>query len=65
MTKYEVLATIKEANAIVDKMSAFAVESEQYTALNESLGWTLDSLVGQRWFSLHLSPKTGHYYVRF
>ena len=65
MTRYEVLATIKEANAIVDEMSAHAVESKEYASLNEALGWTLDSLVGQRWFSLHLSKKTGHYYVRF
>ena len=66
MTKYEVLATIKNANAIVDEMSTLAVDSEQYDALNQDLGWVLDSLFeGRRWFTLHLSPKTGHYYVRF
>lgn len=65
MTKYEVLAIIKEANVIVDEMASCAVGSEEYTALNQSLGWTLDCLLDQRGFVLRLSKRTGHYYVTF
>lgn len=65
MTKYEVLTAVKEANAIVDEMSKFAVDSEQYICLSADLDMALNRLLGYWWFTLHLSPRTGHYYVRF
>lgn len=65
MRKSEIFATIKSANQIVDQMVGLEVSSKEYTALNEALGWTLDSLVGVRGVSLHLSKRTGHYYVKF
>lgn len=64
MKKSEIFATIKSANQIVDQMSGLDISSKEYTALNEALGWTLDSLVGVRGVSLHLSKRTGHYYVK-
>ena len=65
MTKKEVFATIKVANQIADEMAKLNTASKEYQDLNESLGWTLDSLVGDLRFSLHLSKRTGHYFVRF
>jgi hypothetical protein len=65
MTKKEVFATIKVANQIADEMAKLNTASKEYQDLNESLGWTLDSLVGDSRFSLHLSKRTGHYFVRF
>lgn len=64
MKKSEIFATIKSANQIVDQMSGLDISSKEYTALNEALGWTLDALVGVRGCSLHLSKRTGHYYVK-
>ena len=65
MTKKEVFNTIKMANLIVDRMTGLDTASKEYQDLNESLGWTLDSLIGDYRFSLHLSKRTGHYFVRF
>ena len=65
MTKKEVFSTIKMANLIVDQMEDLDTASKEYQDLNQSLGWTLDSLVGDYRFSLHLSKRTGHYFVRF
>lgn len=65
MKKSEIFAAIKEANAIVDEMAGLAVSSKEYDELNQSLGWVLDSLTEGRGFSLHLSSRTGHYYIRF
>ena len=65
MTKTNIFATIKEANQIADEMSKYPVSSAEYAALNEALGWTLDSLVKCRGCFLHLSKQTGHYYVTF
>lgn len=65
MKKSEIFATIKSANQIVDQMVGLEVSSKEYTALNEALGWTLDSLVEVKGISLHLSKRTGHYYVKF
>jgi len=64
MKKSEIFATIKSANEIVDRMAGLKVSSKEYAELNEALGWTLDSLVGVRGVSLHLSKRTGHYYVK-
>jgi hypothetical protein len=64
MKKSEIFATIKSANQIVDQMAGLDISSKEYTELNEALGWTLDSLVGVRGVSLHLSKRTGHYYVK-
>lgn len=64
MKKSEIFATIKSANQIVDQMSGLDISSKEYMALNEALGWTLDALVGVRGVSLHLSKRTGHYYVK-
>lgn len=65
MTKKEVFNTIKMANLIVDQMEGLDTASKEYQDLNQSLGWTLDSLVGDYRFSLYLSKRTGHYFVRF
>lgn len=71
MTKGEVFATIKEANVIVDEMVGLSVDSKKYAELNESLSLLLDVLTfsNRSWrnkkFSLHLSKRTGHYYVRY
>ena len=65
MTKNEIFATIKEANQIVDRMADLSTDSYEYSVLNETLGWMLDSLVGCRNCSLHMSKRTGHYFVRF
>ena len=65
MTKREIFATIKEANQIVDQMTEAGIDSKEYTLLNEALGWTLDRLVDCKNCSLHLSKRTGHYFVRF
>lgn len=65
MTKREVLAIIKEANVIVDKLSKVAEGSKEYNDLSEGLYWALECLVGEKWFSLRLSQRTGHYYVKF
>lgn len=64
MKKSEIFATIKSANQIVDQMAGLEVSSKEYTALNEALGWILDALVGVRGVALHLSKRTGHYYVK-
>ena len=47
MTKKEVFTTIKVANQIADEMAKLNTASKEYQDLNESLGWTLDSLVGE------------------
>lgn len=65
MTKKAIFATIKEANQIVDRMADLSTDSYEYSVLNEALGWTLDSLVGCKNCSLHMSKRTGHYFVRF
>ena len=65
MTKNEIFTAIKEANQIVDRMADLSTNSYEYSVLNEALGWTLDSLVGCRNCSLHMSKRTGHYFVRF
>lgn len=65
MTKKAIFATIKEANQIVDRMADLSIDSHEYSVLNEALGWTLDSLVDCKNCSLHLSKRTGHYFVRF
>ena len=67
MTKTEIFAIIKDANKLVDAMQGLSTNSEEYNNLNESLGWTLDNLMlgKQKWYTLHLSKKTGHYYVTF
>ena len=70
MTRKEIFATIKEANAIVDKMNRFPVDSTEYEDLSEQLYFTLDPLMYPKYvnhysnFSLHTS-KNGKYYVKF
>ena len=65
MTKNKIFATIKTANQIVDAMNGLDIDSKEYNDLNESLGWTLDTLMICKWCQLHLSKKTGHYWVTF
>jgi hypothetical protein len=67
MKKSEVFELIKEANVLVDKMAALVVDSEEYNNVADSLYWTMESLnMGYHpWYTVHLSKKTGHYYVRF
>ena len=65
MTKKEVFAIIKEANLLADEMATLKTDSKEYQDLNQSLGWLLDSLVGNYRFSLHYSKRTGHYFVKF
>lgn len=65
MTRKEIFTTIKEANTIVDQMNGLAVDSKEYNDLNQALGWTLDCLLTCKWCSLHMSKRTGHYFVRF
>lgn len=67
MTKKEIFKAVKEANIIADQMADLAVGSAEYNQLSEELNWTLDPLFydKRRSFSLHLSQRTGHYYVRF
>lgn len=67
MTKKEIFAAVKEANVIADQMAGLAAGSAEYNQLSEELNWTLDPLFydKRRNFSLHLSQRTGHYYVRF
>lgn len=65
MRKSDIFATIKTANAMVDTMAGLAVESAEYDELNQTLGWTLDSLVGLRGVAIRMSKRTGHYWVEF
>ena len=68
MKKSEIFATIKEANTIVDKMDKYVVGSLEYDEYNQALGWTLDSIIVEQarlGFSLNLSKRTGHYWVKF
>jgi hypothetical protein len=64
MKKADIFATIKTANMMVDTMNTLDTSSKEYADLNKALGWTLDTLIGVRGCSLHLSQRTGHYYVR-
>ena len=70
MKKKEVFAAIKEINSIVDEMARFSVDSKEYSSLNKTLDWWLDDLYkGTRyWYNrptIHLSRRTGHYWVTF
>lgn len=72
MSKSEIFATIKEANAIVDMMTGLREDSKEYGELNEALGITLDALYYPRWsygrklnFTVQMSARTGHYFVKF
>lgn len=65
MRKSDIFAIIKTANAMVDTMAGLAVESAEYDELNQTLGWTLDSLVDLRGVVLRMSKRTGHYWVEF
>lgn len=68
MTKAQVFATIKDANALVDNMANLSFDSEEHKELSEVLYWTLDVLVPEQarmGFSLNLSKRTGHYWVKF
>lgn len=63
MKKSEIFAIIKTANALVDAMADLSVESREYNELNQTLGWTLDSLIGLKGVCLKMSKRTGHYWV--
>ncbi len=68
MSKKDVFATIKEVNIIVDRMKNLDTDSREYEDLSDSLYWMLESLTyGNRYqnYSLHLSKRTGHYYVKY
>ena len=67
MKKSEVFSLIKEANRLADKMTTLVVDSEEYNSVTDSLYWVMESLnIGYHpWYTVHLSKRTGHYYVRF
>jgi len=67
MKKSEVFATLKEANQLVDRMATVDEESQAYNDLSDTLYYTLEALtMGYHpWYSVHLSHRTGHYYVKF
>ena len=67
MTKKEIFATIKEANQIADQMNGLDIKSAKYLDLSDDLNATLDPLFfnKRRNYSVLLSERTGHYYVKF
>lgn len=70
MTKKDIFATIKEVNEIADEMTAYEVGSKEYDHLSEMIGWYLDGIVNgtRHWYNrpaIHLSRRTGHYWVTF
>lgn len=67
MTKTVIFNTIKEANKIVDQMAELNTTSVEYEQLNEALSWTLEPLFYNKYrnYSVNVSKKTGHYYVKF
>ncbi len=66
MKRAEVFATLKEANQIVDRMATVNDESQAYADLATELYYTMDTLtMGYHpWYSVHLSKRTGHYYIK-
>lgn len=67
MTKKEVFAIIKDANNLVDEQKKVQPFSKAYYDLNDAIGYTLDALTYDRnkHYTMHLSQRTGHYYVRY
>ena len=69
MKKYEIFAIIKEANKIEDELKTVKEGSPEYANLVEALSYTLDPLAYppsyQRYWFLHHSKRTGHWYVTF
>jgi hypothetical protein len=66
MKRAEVFATLKEANRLVDLMATADDESQAYADASDALYYTLDALtMGYHpWYSVHLSKRTGHYYIK-
>lgn len=66
MKRAEVFATLKTANQLVDKMVTVSKDSKEYQDWAEELYWVMEILtMGYHpWYSVHLSKKTGHYYIR-
>jgi len=67
MKRTELFATLKEANQIVDRMATVDEDSKAYDDLSSALYYTLEALyMGYHpWYSVLLSKKTGHYYIKF
>ena len=63
----DVFASIKDANKLVDEMANLVEGSKEYNELSDALYMVLDVLtMGYHpWYTIHLSKRTGHYYVRF
>ena len=67
LSNKEIFGIIKDANKIVDALVGLSVESQDYRDLVKDLEWTLDILYDtwRKDFQLHLSKRTGHYFVTF
>ena len=67
LSNKEIFGIIKDANKIVDALVGLSVESQEYRDLVKDLEWTLDILYDtwRKDFQLHLSKRTGHYFVTF
>ena len=67
MKRAELFATLKEANQLVDKMATVSVDSKEYNDWSDELYWVMERLtMGYHpWYSVLLSKRTGHYYIRF
>ena len=67
LSNKEIFAIIKEANQYVDLMEGLDTDSKAYADLSECLMYTLDIFNDcfRRDFQLHLSKRTGHYFVTF
>ena len=67
MKKSEVFANIKDVNKLVDEQSNYAEGSKDYEDISNAIDLAIDLLtMGYHpWYSVHLSKRTGHYYVRF
>lgn len=67
MKRTELFATLKEANQIVDRMATVDEHSKAYDDLSDALYYILEALhMGYHpWYSVFLSKRTGHYYIKF
>lgn len=67
MKKSDVFASIKDVNKLVDEQINFVEGSKEYNELSDAIYMILDILtMGYHpWYTVHLSKRTGHYYVRF
>jgi len=66
MKRAEVFATLKTVNQLVDKMTTVSTDSKEYQDWADELYWAMEILtMGYHpWYSVHLSKKTGHYYIK-